>query len=165
MRTVPMTTIAARCRRVRRTRVALLQLRDPMYAPSPPALPTVHLSGRRWAISRLEWLLRTDVGLLKGLTWRRVGYTFLVAVGFALWSASGNWLRFGSELGCSSCGLTVIRPRPLGLGDFFLHEGWGILIVFRVHLLVFFSQMLALTVADNLRIVRFPRGMLLVVAL
>lgn len=150
---------------MRRTRVAWLPLRDPMYAASPLALPADHLPRRRWAVSRLEWLLRTDVELLKGLTWRRVAYTFLVAVGFALWSALGNWLRFSNEPGCSSCWLTAVYPTPVGIGDFFLHKGWGGLFVFRVYLLVFFSQMLALTVADNLRIVRFPRGLLLVVAL
>ena len=100
-------------------------------------------------------MLCADVEVLKGLTWRRIAYTFLVAAGFALWTAFGNWMwiRYG------------LSPRPIGIADFFLHKGWGCLLVFRVYLLLFFSQMLALTVADNLHISRFPRTVLLVVAL
>ena len=57
------------------------------------------------------------------------------------------------------------RPRPVGIVDFFFYKGWGFLPVFRVYLPLFFSQMLALTVADNLRISGIPRTVLLVVAL
>ena len=126
-----------------------------MYAPSPEAHSIVWPSELGQSFTRLVLLLRADVTRLKGLTWRRVGYTFLVAAGFALWTAFGNWMRF--RYGSS--------PRPVGLADFFLHKGWGCLLVFRVYLLLFFSQMLALTVADNLRIVQVPRGVLLAIAL
>jgi hypothetical protein len=126
-----------------------------MYAPSPEAHSVIGPSELGQSFKRLVPLLRTDVGVLKGLTWRRVAYTLLVAAGFALWTAFGNWLRlrYGST------------PRPVGLADFFFHKGWGCLLVFRVYLLLFFSQMLALTIADNLHISRVPRTVLLVAAL
>src|SRR5206468_3073302 len=128
---------------------------DPMYAPSPEANSVVWPSELGQSFKRLVALLRTDVVVLKGLTWRRVAYTFLVAAGFALWTALGNWMRF--RYGSS--------PRPVGLADFLLHKGWGCMVVFRVYLLLFFSQMLVLTVADNLHISRVPRTVLLVAAL
>ena len=126
-----------------------------MYAASPVVHSVNGPSRLRSAFDRLVRLLCTDVGVLKGLTWRRVAYTLLVAAGFALWTAFGNWMRFRHG----------INPRPIGIADFFLHKGWGYLPVFRVYLPLFFSQMLALTVADNLRISRVPRAVLLVVAL
>src|SRR5690242_3992247 len=80
-----------------------------MYAPSPEAHSVVGPSELGQSFKRLVPLLRTDVGVLKGLTWRRVAYTLLVAAAFALWTAFGNWMRFryGST------------PRPVGLADFF----------------------------------------------
>ena len=126
-----------------------------MYAPSPAAHSVDDLSQPGSAFNRLMRLLGSDVEVLKGLTWRRTAYTCLVAAGFALWTAFGNWMRirYGST------------PRSIGIVDFFVHKGWGYLVVFRVYLPLFFSQMLALTVADNLRISQVPRTVLLVVAL
>ncbi len=126
-----------------------------MYAPQTAAHSVDRLSTSGSASNRLVQLLRTDVDVLTGLTWRRIANTFLVALGFALWTAFGNWMwrRYG------------LNPSPVGIADFFLYKGWGCLLVFRVYLLLFFSQMLALTVADNLHISRVPRTVLLVVAL
>ena len=126
-----------------------------MYAPSRVAHSVDGVYELGLAFKRLTLLVRTDVQVLSGLTWRRVGYTVLVAAGFALWTALGNWVRFRYGL----------SPRLLGLADLFLHKGWGCLPVFRVYLLLFFSQMLALTIADNLHVSRVPRTVLLVFAL
>src|SRR5437867_458532 len=44
-------------------------------------------SVRAWlGIQAADAAIRTDVQVLSGLTWRRVGYTVLVAAGFALWT-------------------------------------------------------------------------------
>src|SRR5438552_11582793 len=129
-----------------------------MYAPSPVAHSADDLSEPGSAFNRLVRLLRPDVEVLKGLTWRRTAYTFLVAAGFALWTAFGNWMLINSEW-------YGMRFRPVDLADFFVHKEWGFLFAFRLYLLMFFSQMLALTVADNLRIPHVPRTVLLVVAL
>jgi hypothetical protein len=98
-----------------------------------------------------------DGHLLKGLTWRRVGYTFLVAAGLALWTGPGSWM------------LDMHRWHPkleiVAIRDFLVDAGWGWVFVLIVYLPVFLSQMLALTLADNLRIPRVPRGALLLVAL
>ncbi len=53
----------------------------------------------------------------------------------------------------------------IGIRDFLVDQGWGWVFVFIVYLPVFFSQMLALTVADKLHIPRVPRVALLVIAL
>ena len=55
-------------------------------------------------------------------------------------------------------------PKPIGIAHFFLDQDWGVLSSARVMLLLFISQMLALTVADNLQILRVPRTVLLVAA-
>jgi len=126
----------------------------PTCAASSVARSVDGLSKTRSAFKRLVLLLCSDVHVLRGLTWRRVAYTFLVAVGFALWTAFGNWMwrRYG------------FNPH-VGIADFFLYNGWGGLHVFRGYLLLFFSQMLALTVADNLHVTRVPRAALLVAGL
>jgi len=94
--------------------------------------------------------------LLKGLTWRRVGYTFLVAAGLALWTGPGSWLL---EKGGNP------KLEIVGVRDFLVDRGWGLVFVFLIYLPVFFSQMLALTVADNLHVPRVPRWARLVLAL
>ena len=95
--------------------------------------------------------------LLKGLTWRRVGYTVLVAAGLALWTGPGSWML---DKHAWSPKLEIV-----GIRDFFVDRGWGWVFIFIVYLPVLFSQMLTLTVADNLHIPRVPRGALLVIAL
>ena len=55
-----------------------------MFAQSPAGARSVNgLSKPRSAFDRLVRLFCTDVAVLKGLTWRRVAYTVLVAAGFA----------------------------------------------------------------------------------
>ena len=105
--------------------------------------------------ARLVRFFEADIRVLEGLTWRRVGYTFLVAAAFALWTATGRWLyrRYG------------INPEPVGIAEFFLMNRWGWLNSFMVHSSVFVPQMLALTVADNLRVSRIPRAAVLTIAL
>jgi hypothetical protein len=129
-----------------------------MYAPSPEAHSVVGPSELGLTFKRLVLLLRTDVRVLKGLTWRRVGYTFLVAAGFALWNAVGGWMLRAS-------GWYGSRQRPLVVADFFFQDAWGCLPAFRIYLLLLLSQMLALTIADNLQVPRVPRTVLLVAAL
>ena len=99
-------------------------------------------------------LLCADLPILKGFTWRRIGYTLLVAAAFAVWTTFGVWMmvRHGPA------------PKAVGIEAFFLHERWGWLHVFRVYLCLFFWQMVALTFADNMRAVHAPRRLLLVVA-
>jgi LytS/YehU family sensor histidine kinase len=113
------------------------------------------LKGLTWR--RVAQLLRAGVAALKGLTWRRVAYTMLVAAGFGLWTAFGNWMLFRH-------GGHGFKAQLVGIEDFFLQR-WGFLLVFRVYLLLFISQMVALTVADNLRVSRVPRSVVLVTAL
>lgn len=100
-------------------------------------------------------IFQVDIPVLEGLTWRRVGYTFLVAAAFAFYSAASRWLylRYGAN------------PQPVGIAPFFLMDRWGWVSSFRAYACVFVSQMLALTVADNLRIARVPRTAVLTVAL
>jgi LytS/YehU family sensor histidine kinase len=95
--------------------------------------------------------------LLDGLTWRRVGYTFVVAAGLALWTGPGSWMLDKSGWHPK---LEIVAIR-----DFLVDHSWGWVFVFIVYLPVLISQMLALTVADNLRITRVPRGPVLVIAL
>jgi hypothetical protein len=57
------------------------------------------------------------------------------------------------------------RQRPLVVADFFFQDAWGCLPAFRIYLLLLLSQMLALTIADNLQVPRVPRTVLLVAAL
>ena len=72
--------------------------------------------------------------LLKGLTWRRVGYTVLVAAGLALWTGPGSWML--DKHGWSP------KLEIVGIRDFFVDRGWGWVFIFIVYLPVFFSQML-----------------------
>jgi Histidine kinase len=125
-----------------------------MFAQSPLVRSAERPSQAGSAVNRLAQLLRADVGVLKGLTWRRIAYTVLVAAGLSLVAAVAIWMRarYGS------------KPQSIGIAQMFLHEGWGWLAGFRFVLPLLFSQMLALTVADNLQIYRIPRTMLLVVA-
>ena len=106
------------------------------------------------AFNRLAQFFVTDVRVLKGLTWRRIAYTTLVAAGLPLIAAVAIWMRarYGS------------KPQPIGIAQMLLQEEWGWLAGFRLVMPVLFSQMLALTVADNLQIFRIPRSVLLVVA-
>src|SRR5262249_41496295 len=94
---------------------------------------------------------------LNGLTWRRIGYTFLVAAGLALWTGPGSWMLDKSGWHPK---LEIVAIR-----DFLVDRGWGWVFVFIVYLPVLLSQMLAMTVADNLRIPRVSRGAVLVIAL
>jgi len=105
--------------------------------------------------ARLVRFFEADIRVLEGLTWRRVGYTFLVAAAFALWTATGRWLyrRYG------------INPEPVGIAEFFLMNRWGWLNSFMVHSSVFVPQMLAFTVAVNLRVSGIPRAAVLSMAL
>src|SRR5690242_17007185 len=101
-----------------------------MVSMNPSAPESSNRSGlHRW--------LTFEPAFLRGLSWRRIGYTFLAVFAFALWSASANWIlmRFGS------------RHLPVGLIDFgslMAHAGSSFL-------LILFPQMLALSVADNVR--------------
>jgi hypothetical protein len=100
-----------------------------------------------------RWLLY-EPAPLRGLSWRRVGYTFLVASGFALYGAGANWMlqRFGS------------RPRAVGLTDL-VFQPWG-LVTFEIRFLVIiFTQMLAMTIADNGRATGIARVGVLTLAL
>ncbi len=126
-----------------------------MLVPSFVARPVGSLQESGSAFNRFALLLCADVGVLKGLTWRRVAYTFLVAAGLALSSAAGNWLRVGYGW----------NPKSIGISHLFLDQDWGFFSDLRVLLLLFIPQMLALTVADNLRISRVPRTVLLTVGL
>ena len=45
------------------------------------------------AQTRFARAFSSDVRVLRGLTWQRVGWTFLVAAAFALYSASGWFVR------------------------------------------------------------------------
>ncbi len=107
-----------------------------------------------WARDGLMRLLCADLPILKGLTWRRIGYTSLVAAAFAAWTTFGVFMmvRHGPT------------PKAVGIEDFFLHERWGWFPVFRVYLCLFFWQMVGLTFADNMRAGQVPRRLLLVVA-
>jgi hypothetical protein len=125
-----------------------------VYASSPVSHWANGLSERDSTCKRLAQFLRTDVDVLKGLTWRRIANTLLVAAGFALWTAFGNWMRFRYGLN-----------KAVGMADFFFSNEWGWVPAFRVYLPLLFSQMLALTVADNLHISRVPRAVVLAVAL
>ena len=107
---------------------------------------------------RVVRLLVTAPPVSKGLSWRRIAYTVAVAAGFALWGAlGGGILRMSGWYGS--------RVGPVGFADFLTNQSWGFLFQFREYLLLFFSQMLALTLADNLRIPHVPRTVLLVTAL
>ena len=125
-----------------------------MFAQSPLVPSAERPSQAGSAFNRLARLLRTDVGVLKGLTWRRIAYTVLAAAGLPLVAAVAIWMRarYGS------------KPQLIGIAQIFLHEEWGWLAGFRLALPLLFSQMLALTVADNLQIYRIPRTVLLVLA-
>jgi hypothetical protein len=125
-----------------------------MFAQSPLVPSAERPSGADSVFNRLARLLRTDVGVLKGLTWRRIAYTVLAAAGLPLVAAVAIWMRARYGL----------KPQPIGIAQIFLHEGWGWLAGFRLVLPLLFSQMLALTVADNLQIYRIPRTVLLVAA-
>jgi len=105
--------------------------------------------------ARLVRLVRADIAVLQGLTWRRVAYTFLVAAAFAVYTATSRWLylRYGPE------------PQAVGIAAYFLTPRWGWLSSFIVHSCVFCSQMLAVSVADNLRVPRIPRVAALTIAL
>jgi hypothetical protein len=56
-----------------------------------------------------------------------------------------------SESGRSETPVVRNEVQASRIADFFVNEGWGLLFAFRLYLLLFFSQMVALTVADNLR--------------
>lgn len=95
--------------------------------------------------------------LLNGLTWQRVGYTLLVTAALALWTGPGSWML--DKPGWHP------KLEIIGVRDFLVDQGWGWMFIFVVYLPMFFSQMLSLTIADNLRIPRIPRGSVLVFAL
>ncbi len=93
--------------------------------------------------------------LLRGLTWQRIAYTVLVAAGFALWTAVGQAL------------LQLFGPggRWVGLGELFLNDNGGWLMLFKRYLPPVFLQMLALTIADNVPASGIRRWSILVLAL
>ena len=122
-----------------------------MLATSPPSRPMSGRSGLASTSDRLVRLFLADIGVLKGLTWRRLAYTVLVAGGFALVGTLGIWIVAKSGW----------KPRP-GMWDL---QEFQWLIDFRLFVLMFVSQMLALTIADNLRVSLIPKWVVLTVAL
>ena len=125
-----------------------------MLATSPASHSVSDRSDLRSALRRFVWPFDADIALLKGLTWRRTAYTVLAAAGFALYGTFGYWVLAKSGW----------NPRP-GSGMSLVDKGLIGLIDFRVFLCLFVSQMLALTVADNLRISWIPRTVVLIIAL
>lgn len=111
----------------------------------PPAVIASRLDPRSWPLPLRA--LFTDVRWLNGMSWRRVGWLAVVALGFATFSIVGHFIRDG--------GLSQ------SLQDLALEfSGW-----FVRYFVEFAPILVTMTIADNLPWTGAPRVLALVVAL